>query len=220
MAAGCCFNFAAIEPQSQPQESRSIGLSSPTGSWGSGTVSSQPVQKAGKIGDVLGSLLFQRCSSSGRLIRPVAQKATYLNKEMAEHCWCEAFHVCCPHHSGSVSLPRPLVHKKVPGCCKSPKLLAFSQIIIILLTFPLLQDSVPHSSVIVPFTFFISNQILNCCCSWQVFSLFGGCMCYRICIYHSYLFRILLGYVSDMSSEEFIKTPFQVINSCFQHLCN
>lgn len=36
------------------------------------------------------------------------------------------FHVCCPHCSGSVSLPRPFAHQEVDGCCKSLKLLAFS----------------------------------------------------------------------------------------------
>lgn len=89
------------------------------------------------------------------------------------------------------------------------------QIISLLLTFPSLEDLVPHSSVTVSFTFFVSKQIVNCCCSWQVFSLFGGCVCYCICINHLYLLRILLGCVSGMSSEEFIKTPCQVINSSF-----
>lgn len=134
---------------------------------------------------------------------------TYLSKERAEHRRCAAFHVCCPNRSCSVFLPRLFAHREVQGCCKSPKLLS------VLLTFPPLEGSVPHSSVMVCFTFFISKQILNYCCSWQVSSLFGGCLRYCICVNRLYLLRILLGCVSGMSSEEFVKTPFQVINSFF-----
>lgn len=122
----CC----NLKPQLQPQENQYCPKRSGNGHPSTGKVAGQsagsPCRRRKK------GPYYCHCFYSGVahavgeldwwLRRP---SINYLNKKTAEHCWCAAFHICCPNHFSCVLLPHLFAHQEVQGCCKSPKLLVF-----------------------------------------------------------------------------------------------